>query len=140
MGNMSQGVVGDRQPHISYSFSAGSLSQAATGTLLPSGVTGATVRVMPSRGSVYGLMGSYSAALTAGTVTLTPLINGTPKVAIQVTNSAASAKGVYGIKPARIATFEPGDTLSIVYTTSGLDAAGIGIIVDAMCVYENIDV
>jgi hypothetical protein len=140
MGNMSQGVVGDRQPHMPFTFSAGSLSQAATGTLLPAGITGATQRVMPSRGSVYGLMGSYSAALTAGTVTLTPVINGVPIVDVQVSNNAESAKGVYGIKPARIANFQEGDTLSIVYSTSGLNAAGIGIICDALCVFEDIEI
>lgn len=140
MGNVTQGISAVRQPQFSFAYTAGSLSQAATGTLLPSGITGSTYRVMPSAGSVYGLVGSYSAALTAGTVTLTPAINGTPQVAIQVSNAAASASGVYGLKPARVANFKTGDTLSIVYTTSGLNAAGIGIIVDALVFFENIDI
>ncbi len=140
MGNVTQGISATRQPQFSFPFSAGSLSQAATGTLLPNGITGSSYRVMPSTGSVYGLVGSYSAALTAGTVTLTPAINGVPIVALQVSNKAANAKGVYGLKPARVAGYVAGDTLSIIYTTSGLNAAGIGIVVDAMCFFENIDI
>ncbi len=140
MGNVAQGISAVRQPQMTYPFSAGSLSQAATGTLLPSGITGASYRVMPSAGSVYGMVGSYSAALTAGTVTLTPVINSTPQPALQVTGHAANAKGIYGLLPARIASYRAGDTLSIVYTTSGLNAAGIGIIVDVMCFFEDIDI
>ncbi len=73
-------------------------------------------------------------------MTLTPLINGVPQGALQVRNAAANAKGVYGIKAARIATFQAGDTLQIVYTTSGLNTAGGALEVDALVVYENIDV
>ncbi len=140
MGNVAQGISAVRQPQMNYPFSVGSLSQATTGTMLPSGITGQSVRLMPSRGSVYGLAGAYSTALTAGTVTLTPVINGTPVPALAVSNKAASAKGVYGLFPARIANFQAGDTLAIVYTTSGLNAAGGALVVDTYVFFEDIDI
>ncbi len=139
MGNVAQTKIAVSKPQFNFVFSAGSLSQAATGTLLPSGITGATYRQMPSAGSVYGMSASYSAALTAGTVTLTPSINGTPVQALQITNAAANAKGVYGIKQARVANFNAGDTLSLIYTTAGLNSAGIGIITDVLCFFESIE-
>lgn len=139
MGNMVQAVTGDRQPQMALPFSVGSLSQATTGTMLNTGITGHSTRVMPSRGSLYGLVGSYSTALTAGTVTLTPLINGTVHTALQVTNAAANAKGVSKLISGRVVTFNQNDTLQIVYTTAGLNSAGGALEVDALVVYESID-
>jgi len=139
MGNVTQGLDATRKPQFALPFAAGSLSQATTGTLLASNVTGHNPRVMPTGGSVYGLAGSYSTALTAGTVSLWPVINGTVNQSLTVTNAAANAKGLYVFGDARKVNFNAGDTLQIIYKTAGLNAAGGALVVDCYIMFENVD-
>lgn len=140
MGNVAQTKIAISKIQVVLPFSAGSLSQATTGTLLNTGITGHQPRVMPSAGSVYGLAGSYSTALTAGTVTLWPMINGTVNQGLVATNDAASAVGVSKFGSARVVNFNQNDTLQVIYKTSGLDAAGGALECDVYIFYEDINI
>lgn len=137
-GGVAQILNATRKPQLAFSFTNGSLAESANGTLLNSGITGHTRRIMPKDGSIYLLAASYSEDLTAGTLQFQPIINGTVQ-AFHVAGEAAGASGIYGSQPARITTFKAGDAVGVVYNAAALNPAGIAVQVELYVLLEQVE-
>lgn len=137
MGNVAQGVTGDRQPHFVFTFTAGSLASSANGTLLPNGVTGATKRVMPYRGSVYAIAAQGSGTI-GGTLTLTPVIDGVTQT-FHATQGAAGSLNLVKKQDGRVTNYNAGSTLSVLYNTTNV-SGGLAIVVDVYCFSEQVEI
>lgn len=137
MGNVAQGVTGDRQPHFAFTFSAGSLATTANGTLLPNGVTGTTKRVMPYAGSVYAIAAQGNGTI-GGTLTITPVINSVVQT-FYVTQGAAGSLNAVKRQDGRVTNFNAGDTLALVYNTTTV-SGGLALVADVYVFCESVDI
>lgn len=127
------------KPQHSYGFSSGSLaSTLAAGTLNRAGITGLTRQYAPYQGSVYGLVASISGTLTSGTITLTPMINGTPQPNNTLVLGTGGAKGGVATWDARKLSFLTGGTIELLYSTAAALPGGIAIEVEALTLLENV--
>jgi len=140
MGNVAQIITAVRKPQFAHSFSSGSLaSTLAAGTLTNNGISGITQKVMPYQGSVYALAASINGTITSGTVTITPMINGTPQVGLATVIGTGGQRGNYNSPGARIYNFNAGDRLEVLYITSAVLAAGSPLQVDILTMYEAVE-
>jgi hypothetical protein len=140
MGNVAQIITAVRKPQFPHHFSTGSLaSTLAAGTLNNMGISGITQKVMPYAGSIYALAASINGTITSGTVTITPMINGTPQVGIATVIGTAGQHGNYNSPGARIYNFNAGDRLEVLYTTAAVLSAGSPLQVDVLTMYEAVE-
>lgn len=140
MSGVSQLVGGAiTKPQVNFGFSSGSLASTLTaGTLTRAGVTGITRQYMPFTGSVYGLVASISGTLTSGTITITPLINGTPQPNNTLVIGTGGAKGGVKSWDARVLNMVAGGTVELLYATDAALPGGIAIEVEALTLLENV--
>lgn len=139
MGNVAQIITAVRKPQFDYPFTNGSMSETTTGTLVAGGVTGVSRQYLPAQGSVYGINASFGGTLTSGTVTFTPVINGTPQPAFVATTLTAGARGASQLGDARVYPFNAGDTIGLLYTTSALAPAGLAVKAELLVLFESVE-
>lgn len=142
MGNVAQIITAVRKPQFAHSFSTGSLaSTLAAGTLTNQGITGITQKIMPYSGSVYALAASIEGTITSGTVTVSPMINGTVYLynPLGVQIGTGGQRGNYTTEDARIVNFNAGDRLEVVYNTAAVLAAGSPLQCDVYVMYESVE-
>lgn len=139
MSNVAQLVTAVRKPQFSYPFTTGSLAQSTTGTLVNTGVSGLNRRYMGYQGSVYALVATLSGTLAGGTVTVTPVVDGTPQPNWVLVLSTPGVTGGVLAQDARKTSFNQGSTLQFLYTTDTFSVAGQGLEVEVQVMFESVD-
>lgn len=139
MSNVAQSINATRKPQFSYGWAVGSLAESVTGTLTNTAVSGLYRRYMGYQGSVYALVASLSGTLAGGTVTVTPVVDGTPQPNFALVLSTPGAKGGIIAQDARKINFNVGSTINLIYTTDTFSVAGQALEVEVQTMFEAVE-
>lgn len=129
-----------RKPQFTISYYGTDIAASATGTLTRLGAAVTSWRA-PYAGSVYALAMGITGTLTSGSMTVTPMVNTTPKPAFALTLNTAEATSAATTQEGRKTTFAAGDTLSLLYTAAGnfLPDGSMDILVDCYVMLEGVE-
>lgn len=126
MSGVTQEQIAITMPSVALLFEQAKIVKNVTGTLnismnaATSGTLGAQRYTMPYGGSIYAVSAYITPAMTAGTITLYPTINGTQRADITANTTGADGtltQKVRGTGDARrdSSRFSAGDTINLVY-------------------------
>jgi hypothetical protein len=129
-----------RKPQFVITYNGTNLAANTTGTLVRTG--GAVERWhAPYDGSVYALGMAISGSLGAGSITIIPMVGTTPDPDFTLTMSTAEDTSESTTQNGRKTTFNAGDLLYMLYTTSAgfLPDGSIDAEVDVYVLLEGVE-